>query len=127
MSISSTSSSKVMAGRSRAAANGYRLTTTSSNGATQAPASCARWSARVQARFVIASQDWHRLLGDDRAAVEDVVDEVHRDARERHAGGERVAYGVCARERRQQGRMDVEDAVGEGPQDAWPDNPHVAC
>ena len=33
MSISSISSSRVMPGRSAAAANGYRLTTTSSNGA----------------------------------------------------------------------------------------------
>ncbi len=35
-----------MPGRSRAAANGYRLTTTRSNGAMPAPSSCSRWSAR---------------------------------------------------------------------------------
>ena len=46
MSISSTSSSNDEPGLARASANGYRLTTTSSNGAIPAAASASRWSAR---------------------------------------------------------------------------------
>ncbi len=46
MSISSMSSSTVIPGRSRAAANGYRFTTTSSNGAIAAAMIWRRWSAR---------------------------------------------------------------------------------
>ena len=52
-------------------------------------------------------------LQDDRPRVDALVDEVHRDAEDLHAVVERLLDGVQARERRQQRRMDVEDAVGE--------------
>ena len=56
----------------------------------------------VERRLVVAGQDRDRLLGDDRAAVERLVDEVDGRAGDRDAGGERVADRVGARERRQE-------------------------
>ncbi len=48
------------------------------------------------------------------------------DPGHRDAGSQRVARGVQARERRQQRRMDVEDAAAEPPQDLGADEPQVA-
>ena len=61
--------------------------------------------------LVIGRQDRHRLLGDDRTAIQRLVDQVDRDARDRDTRRQRVTHGMHARERRQQRRMDIEDAA----------------
>ncbi len=81
--------------------------------------------ARPQARFVVAGQDRHRLLGEDRATVERGVDEVDRDAGHDHAMLEGVADAVRARERRQQRGMGVDDPARVGSQHERADQPQV--
>ena len=80
----------------------------------------------VERRLVVAGQDRDRLLGDDRAAVERLVDEVDRAAGHPDAVGERVADGVRAREGRQQRGMRVQDPARRTPRAPRPDDPHVA-
>ena len=86
-------------------------------------------TARIRSwrrRGVVAGQDRHGLLGDDRPAVEGRVDEVDGAAGDPHARGERVLDRVRARERRQERRMRVDDPAVERGQDGRPDDPHVA-
>ena len=80
----------------------------------------------VERRGVVAGQDRHGLLGDDRAAVEGRVDQVDGAAGDPHARGESVLDRVRARERRQEGRVRVDDPAVERGQDGRPDDPHVA-
>jgi len=67
-----------------------------------------------------------RGLQHDRPRVHSLVDEVDGDAEDLHAVRERLADRVESRERRQQRRVDVEDAVGEAGQELGPDELHVA-
>ena len=82
------------------------------HGARQEPV-LDRVDPRVEARLVVVGQDRHRLLGDDRAAVERGVDEVDGGAGHPRAVGERIADGVGARERGQQRGMGVDDPPAE--------------
>ena len=70
-------------------------------------------NAAQQRRLVVVGQHRDRLLGNDRAAVERLVDDVHRHPGHARAAGQRVGNRARARERRQQARMDVQDAAGE--------------
>ncbi len=79
-----------------------------------------------QGGLVVVGEHGHGLLRHDRPAVEGRVDEVHGHAGDGHAGGERVADRVQARERRQQRRVDVEDPAVEPPAHRRPDDPEVA-
>ena len=81
---------------------------------------------RPEVCLVIVGQDRHGLLGDDRATVERLVDEVDGHAGDPHPVRQRVANGVCARERGQQRRVGVEDAAAECIEHARPDHAHVA-
>src|SRR3954469_14976809 len=59
-----------------------------------------------------------RALEDDRPAVDPLVDEVDRHAEDLHAVGERLTDRADAGERRQQRRVDIDDALREPPQEA---------
>jgi hypothetical protein len=61
-----------------------------------------RANALVERRLRVAGDDRDGFLGDDRPAVERLVDEVHGHARHGRPMSERIADGVCARKRRQQ-------------------------
>ena len=69
----------------------------------------------VKRRLVIVGQDRDRLLGDDRAAIERLVHEVDRRAGDRRPVRQRVPDGMGARERRQERRVGVQDAVWVTP------------
>ena len=62
---------------------------------------------------VVAGHHRDGLLGDDRAAIQGLVDEVDGAAGHGHAVREGVRHGVRAREGRQQRRMRVEDPTRE--------------
>ena len=78
-----------------------------------------------QRRFVVAGQDRHRLLDDDRTAIQRLVDQVDRAATEDHAVRKGIANGVRARERRQQRRMGVHDPARERGEHGRAHHPHV--
>ena len=67
--------------------------------------------ARGQGVRVVGIQHRHRGLHDDRAVVEFRRHEVHRAAVNLDAGLERAPVRMQAGERRQQRRMDVDQAV----------------
>ena len=69
----------------------------------------------VEGRHVVAGQDRHGLLRDDRPTVERRVDEVDRAAGHGRAVRQRVRDGMAARERRQQRRVRVEDPSRRTP------------
>ena len=74
----------------------------------------------------VAGQDRHGLLEDDRSAVERAVGEVDGHAGDLHARFQRVLDRVRAGERRQQGRVEIDDRAGQGAQGLGPEQPHVA-
>src|SRR3954465_10556478 len=74
----------------------------------------------------LARLDGHQLRAEDRAGVDALVDEVDGDARHRDAGGEGVVYRVRARELRQEGGVDVDDAIGETVEERLRQQVHVA-
>src|SRR4051812_26564560 len=76
-------------------------------------------------RVVVVDQDG--LLGDDRPAVERVVDEMNRDARYSRAGRQCVAHWMSARERGQQAGMDVEYPTAVARQRLRAEHAHEAC
>ncbi len=95
------------------------------DGARQQPV-LDRVDALEERFFGVAGQDRDGLLGDDRAAVERVVDEVDRNARDLDSCGERVAHAVRTGERRQQRRVEVDHPARERGQHRRPRDPHVA-
>ena len=70
--------------------------------------------ARRQRLDGVVVQHRHRRLQHDRPGVEIRVHQMHRRAGDAHAVLERLALRVEAGKRRQQRRMDVEDAIGKG-------------
>ena len=75
--------------------------------------------------LVIGRQDRHRLLGDDRTAIQRLVDQVDGDARDGDTRRQRVTHGMHPRERGKQRRMDIEDAALPAGKDTRPDEPQV--
>ena len=73
----------------------------------------------------VVLEDRDGLLRHDRAAIQGRVDEVDGHARDRDPGRERVPGGVEPGERRQQRRVDVEDAAGEGVEHGRAHEPQV--
>ena len=69
--------------------------------------------ALVERGLVVVGQDRHGLLGEDRPGVHLEGGHVDRAARDLDAGLEGVADRVPALEGRQEGRVGVQDAVGE--------------
>ena len=80
----------------------------------------------VQPRLVVPGQDGDLPLGEHGTGVDPGVDDVHRRARDRHPGGQRVADGVRAREGRQQGRVGVDQAAAERAEHRRADQLHEA-
>jgi len=70
--------------------------------------------------------DADRVLEQDRTGIDAVVDEVDGDAEDAHAVGDGLADGVEAGEGGQQRRMDVDDPVAEGGDEARAEDRHVA-
>ncbi len=64
--------------------------------------------ALVESRLVVAVFDRDGRLGDHRAGVDPVVDQVDGAAGDLHAVGERVAHGVGAGEGREERRVGVD-------------------
>lgn len=83
-------------------------------------------NAGEQARLIVARQDGDRLLQQDRAAVEVLVDDVDGHAGRPDPGGQRITHGVSARKSGQQRRMDVEHAAAKCRQRLRADDPHEA-
>src|ERR1700676_5224020 len=73
-----------------------------------------RQDARGEGVAVVVVVNRDNALQDDDAVVEVLVDEVNRAAGHLDAVIEGLLLGVEAREGGQQGRVNVEDAVGEG-------------
>src|SRR4051794_12321588 len=65
-------------------------------------------------------------LEDDRPGVHALVHEVDGHAEHLHAVGERLLDGADAGEGRQQRRVDVDDALGEGAEEGRREQRHVA-
>jgi len=82
--------------------------------------------ARSERRLVVAVEHRHRSLHDDRAAVDALVDEVHRAARHLRAVRERLLLRMEAGEGRQQAGVDVEHALRVAAQEGWREQPHEA-
>ena len=80
----------------------------------------------VQGRFVIAGKNRHRPLGDDRAVIDLLVDEVDGHARDLDPGGQRLRDRVETGEGRQRGGMDVDDPIGKTGDRFRSENPHEA-
>ena len=72
----------------------------------------------AERRLVVAVEHRHRRLRDDRPGVGARVDEVHGAAGDARAVVERLPLRVHAGERRQERRVDVEDAAGKGAEEA---------
>ena len=70
--------------------------------------------------------DRQGLLQHDRAGVDPLVDEVHRDAGDLDTVGQGVAHTVHAGERGQQRRVDVQPSVTPALDDRRPEDAHVA-
>ena len=79
----------------------------------------------MQGVSVIAGQDRHRFLRDDRPAVKRGIDEMHGHAGDRHPVLERITNRVRPGKRGQQRRMGVEDAPGECLEHDGPDASHI--
>ena len=86
-----------------------------------------RLDAFVERVFVIALEDGHGLLGQDRPVVDLDGGDVDRAAGHLHAGGEGLGHGVGAPERRQQAGMGVDDPVGEGGEHRLGQHGHEPC
>ena len=86
----------------------------------------AAWIRARRASASSVARTRHRLLEDDRTAVEHVVDEVDRAAGHGHAGCQGIVDGAGTGERRQERGMDVEDPSGIAIQDDRADDAHVA-
>ena len=82
--------------------------------------------ALVERVLVVGRQDRDCPLRQDRPAVDRLVDEVDGGSRHSHAGRERVADRMGARERGQQGGVQVDDPAAERIEDARAEQPHVA-
>jgi hypothetical protein len=76
--------------------------------------------------FVVARQDRHFFLRDDGSIVHFRSHEMHRAAGRPGAGGQGLALRVTALECRQQGRVDVDDAVVPALDEAPRQQPHEA-
>ena len=74
----------------------------------------------------VVVQDGHGGLQNDRPGVDAGIDEVHGASRELGAVIERLRPAVEAGEGGEKGGVDVEDALGEGVEEAGLDDPHVA-
>ena len=74
---------------------------------------------------VVRIEDGDRALEDDGAMIEVLVDEVDGAAGDFDSVIERLLLGVEARECGQQRGMDIEDAVGEGGDEAGREQAHV--
>ena len=74
----------------------------------------------------IAAHDRYGPLDDNWPVVELRGHQMNGDAGDRHAVLERLARRVDAWEGRQQGRMDIEDGVGERLEQRRPNQSHVA-
>ena len=75
---------------------------------------------------VVVFVDGDGALEDDDAVVDVLVDEVDGAAGDVDAEGQGLLLRVEAGEGREQGRVDVDDAVGEGGDKGWRDDAHVA-
>jgi len=82
--------------------------------------------AGVECGGGVAGEDGDALLRDDFAGVDVLIDVVDGAAGFSYAGGERLFPGAQALERREQRRMDVDDAMGEGVEERFLDDAHVA-
>ncbi len=71
----------------------------------------------VQRLLGVAGEDGDHLLGQDRPGVHLQGGQVHGAPRLGHAGGQGVTHPVPARERREQGRVRVQDPPRKGPVD----------
>ena len=74
---------------------------------------------------VVRIEDGDCALEDDGAVIEALVDEVDGAAGDFDSVIERLLLGVETGERGQQRRMDIEDAVGEGGDEAGREQAHV--
>src|SRR2546422_9929556 len=78
-------------------------------------------------RFLcIVCKNRHRRLNDDRPLIAFLVDEVNRAAGETHPVFQRLSLNVQAGKGRQQGRVDIHDAVGERPHEDGRERTHEA-
>jgi hypothetical protein len=82
--------------------------------------------ARMEGPGGVAGQNGDPLLGDDRAAVNLLVDEMDRATGFADARGERLFPGVKSLEGRQKRGMNVDDPVGLGAEEGLLDHAHVA-
>ena len=105
--------------RAHAVPPGYERCRPSTTSRSSSNARTARGSSRCSTSWirglervpVVVVADLDRLLQHDRAGVDALVDEVHRDAGHLHAVRQGVAHAVHARERRQQRRVHVQPSV----------------
>ncbi len=82
--------------------------------------------ARGQRVWCIAAHDRYGPLDDNRPVVELRGHQMNGNAGDGHAVLERLAGRLDPWEGRQQGRMDIEDGVGERLEQRRPDQAHVA-
>lgn len=75
---------------------------------------------------VVCGKDWHKALQDDDAVIQVFVHEMHGAAGDLYPIVEGLGLRVQAGERRQKGRVDVEDATGEGRDELGRKQTHVA-
>ena len=83
-------------------------------------------NARGERVVVVAGQDGHGRLRDDRAGVGARVDQVHGAAGDARSVRERLRLRVDPRERGQERRVDVEHAVRERVEEGRTEQPHEA-
>ena len=83
-------------------------------------------SAQPERRRVGPLGHVERALGDDRAGVDALVDEVHGHARDLDAVGHGLLDGADAGEGREERRVDVDDALREAREERRVEELHVA-
>lgn len=67
------------------------------------------------------------LLQEDRTVVDVLINEMNRDTSDRGSPREGIVNGVDARERREQRRVDIQDAILESTDQHRGENPHKSC
>jgi hypothetical protein len=78
----------------------------------------------MEARLVVALEHLNCTLGEDWSGVDSPVNHVHRTTSDAYAVGNRIAHAMSARERWQQSRVGVNDAIWEFTEESWAEHTH---
>ena len=80
-----------------------------------------------EGRFGVARTDRHRFLEEDGPVIHLLIDQMDRHPRHFGPPRQRITNGVRSGERRQERRVDVQDAMAKATDENRRENPHEPC